>query len=262
MQAQPPQPTRRSSKLLLRLAKWILGLFLGTALLLVVIGVVIHEPRPEGEETPKAEDLARSMERAANVEAWKTQTHAVAFTFAGVHHYLWDRQRGFVRVRWDDREVLLRTSDQTGTAYRGGTEVEGAEREALLREAYGYFINDSFWLNPLAKLFDDGVVRETVGLEGGNTGLLVTYDQGGLTPGDAYLWILGPDGLPRSWKMWVEVLPVGGIEASWDGWKTLATGAKVSTLHEAGPIELRLSDVRGASELSKLESGRPFALLE
>ena len=92
---------------------------------------------------------------------------------------------------------------------------------------------------------------------------MVSYASGGLTPGDAYVWIVGPDGRPRSWKMWVSIIPIGGVEVSWDGWRELATGAWISTAHH-GPLglTLELGDVRGAETLEALVDGPdPFSPL-
>jgi hypothetical protein len=101
-----------------------------------------------------------------------------------------------------------------------------------------------------------------VRLDDGTRGLLVSYASGGVTPGDAYLWIVGDDGLPRAWKMWVTVIPIGGVQASWERWITLSTGARVATRHAMGPITLELTDVEGASTLGELEPGDdPFAAL-
>jgi len=182
-----------------------------------------------------------------------------------MHAHLWDRQRGYARVRWGDDEVLLRLGDRSGRAVHDGEVLRGEEARALLEGAYARFINDSFWLNPLVKLFDDGVRRETVALREGGTGLLVTYTQGGLTPGDSYLWLVGDDDLPRAVRMWVSVVPIGGFYVPWEGWESLSTGARVATVHP-GPMNawtLRLTDVAGAPTLEALVGPEdPFAPLE
>ncbi len=57
---------------------------------------------------------------------------------------------------------------------------------------------------------------------------------------------------PTAWRMWVHVIPIVGLAASWEQWATLSTGAKVSTLHRIGPVTMQLTDVAGAATLSEL----------
>jgi hypothetical protein len=122
-----------------------------------------------------------------------------------------------------------------------------------LRTAYAYWINDSFWLNPVVKLFDPGVERSLVELDDGRNALLVSYTSGGVTPGDAYLWIPGPGDLPEAWRMWVQIIPIGGIETTWEGWTELSTGAKISTQHRGwGRLMTFITDVQGAETLEAL----------
>jgi len=124
------------------------------------------------------------------------------------------------------------------------------------------WINDSFWLNPVAKLFDPGTQRRLVALPGDEEGLLITYRSGGATPGDSYLWLVGADDLPHAWRMWVSILPLGGIKASWEDWLTLGTGARVATRHRLWGFTLELQEVAGACTLAELEPGPdPFAAL-
>ncbi len=235
------------------------GLLVGA----LALGLVLaSSPRPSASPSAEADALAQAIERAVRVDAW-ARTGAVRFSFAGQRTYLWDRARSLVRVRQGDDEVLLRGS--WGRVWEGGREVRGAAARARTASAYAGFLNDSFWLNPLAKLFDAGTTRALVALPGGARGLLVTHASGGVTPGDSYLWELpaaGRGDTPIAWRMWVTVLPVGGLRASWERFVTLSTGARVATRHRAGPVTLTLDDVAGAATLRELEPGAdPFARL-
>jgi hypothetical protein len=217
---------------------------------------------PATEEGPAAAALAERVEAAVDLAAWQ-RTGAVAWTFAGIHEHLWDRRRKLARVVGGSRRVLLRLGDQSGRAWRDGEELEGEARDRALRWAWEQWCNDSFWLNPLAKLRDEGVTLSRCELGEGREGLLVRYASGGVSPGDAYLWTVNPEGLPESWKMWVGLIPVPGVDATWEGWTTLATGARVATQHRLIlGVPLNLSQVEGATTLSDLEPGPdPFALL-
>lgn len=198
--------------------------------------------------------MAHRVERAVNAEAW-ARTGAVRFTFRGKNAWLWDRFGSRVRLKTGDLEVLLRTTDRGGVAFEGGRPLAGEALADVLADTWKSFCNDTFWLNPLVKLFDAGTRRALVPLPEGGTGLLVEYGAGGVTPGDAYLWHLGPDDRPVAWQMWVKIIPVGGLRMSWGGWQTLETGAVVSTLHTGSVMDLALTDVAGAAHLDLLEAG-------
>jgi hypothetical protein len=226
---------------------------------LFVAGWLANEPRPVGAPGEAADALARKIEEKVGKEAWD-RTGAVWWSFGDRYVHLWDRSRSFARVRWKDVEVLLDLSTRKGLATKAGGRVEGAEGDELVAHAYQRWINDSFWLNPLVKLFDEGTTRALVKGEDGRDALLVTYSSGGSTPGDAYLWILGDDGLPEAWKMWVGILPIGGLELTWERWIELPHGARISTLHE-GVFTLEMKDVQAAPSVTAVEAEDPFAPL-
>ncbi len=247
--------------------RWLRRVGLGALLLLLALlgaALALNRSRPRGRAGPEADALARRLERAVDVEAW-ARTGAVTWRLPGRYGHLWDRRRGFSEVRWQDGgvevQVLLDVHGRRGLAFEDGREVAGEGARARLTTAHQRWINDAFWLNPLAKLFDEGTRRELVTLDDGGHGLLVTYSAGGLTPGDAYLWLPGEGDLPRAWRLWVSIIPVGGVEFSWEGWVQLPTGARLSTRH-AGPLSFGLEDVRGAARLEDLTGGQdPFSPL-
>ena len=231
------------------------------ALALFALVTLYSETKPTGKAGPEADALARRMVDWTNPAGW-ANTGAVRWDFAGRFKHLWDRQRGYSKVVWGPYEVIFDLATQKGVARSDGVVVEPKRAAQLIETAYGRWINDSFWLNPFSSFFDTNVRREIVDLEDGGRGLLITYGAGGLTPGDSYLWTADESGRPRAWKMWVSIIPIGGLEVSWDDWLTLPTGAKISTVHH-GPIDLLMKDVAGAPTLEALLEGAPdpFAAL-
>lgn len=242
-----------------KILKWV-GLILGLLISsIVILGFLLHEKKPEGTQSTDADALARKMMTAINKAAWDT-TNIVQWTFRGKHDYLWDRQRNLVKIEWKNVRVLLNTETVTGKIYWNGVERSGKQAEKLMRKAWSYFCNDSFWLNAPAKVFDPGTVRSLVNLNDGREGLMVVYKSGGVTPGDSYIWILDESGLPLSYKMWVKILPVGGLEITWEDWMILPTGAKIATTHNGKLTGFSIKNIKGAADLATLGLAQdPFA---
>ncbi|RMG75807.1 MAG: hypothetical protein D6722_00325, partial [Bacteroidetes bacterium] len=233
--------------------------FVSLGLILGAIAWYLHEPRPSGQSGPEADALARRMMAAVDCAAWDSLP-AVAWTFAGQHDHLWDKERHLARVQWGTNEVLLDINAKTGIARVEGQEVTGEQKASLIDQAWKFWVNDAFWLNPVCKAFDPGTSRSLVPQPEGDAALMVSYSSGGATPGDAYLWHLGPDDRPEAWQMWVSVIPTGGMRSSWDNWQQLPGGAWVATSHEMG-VTLALTDVRGGTLAELSPEGDPFATL-
>lgn len=239
--------------------RWLLRLFvllLVVVVGLVITGLVLHEDPPKGESGPFATLLAKRMLNTVQPEKW-ARTGAVKWNFANRRQHVWDRNRKLSRVIWDEHEVLLDLTTKKGIARTNGSEVKGAQAEKLFAKAYEIFINDSFWLNPFPKFLDEGVKLERVELDGGWEALLVTFPSGGVTPGDKYLWFHDGRYRPSRVKMWVSLLPIGGVEVTWERYQTLQTGAEVATKHDwFRPFEL--TDVAGAPSIDGLMTPDPF----
>ena len=217
------------------------GKIFGIILAILVLVVAFfyyknNEVLPKGIVGKEADVLARKMLSSLNTEAYE-QTEHIAWSFRGTHHYEWDKAANKVKVAWDDTVVFLDTKTPSNSKVLAAKEATDSMR--LIQTAFDYFNNDSFWLVAPYKVFDEGVTRSVVKHEGKDA-LLVTYTSGGSTPGDSYLWILDATGRPKSYKMWVGIIPVGGIEASWDAWTTTSTGAVLPTHHNIELFGMKL----------------------
>jgi hypothetical protein len=246
-----------------RRRRWPLVLAIFIGLPLVGVGALmlgLRHPLPPATFGPDGDALAHAVEASVDAAAW-TNTGAVRWTVMGRHH-LWDRLRRLARVSWRKNRVLLDLTTLDGRAFHDGKEVDGEEKKPLLDRAYKLFVNDMFWLNPLTKLFDEGTERARLEVDGAPA-LLIRYASGGVTPGDRYLYLLGPDGRPRAWRVWVKILPVPGLEFSWEAWTRLSTGAWISTRHRIGPLEpVKIEDALAAHSVAELEPGPdPFAAI-
>ncbi|RNC89971.1 MAG: hypothetical protein ED555_11050 [Allomuricauda sp.] len=233
--------------------KRILKIF-GVLVLLLIVGGFIyawakHEPLPDGTKGNEADLLGQQMLTALNNNAYQN-TRYFEWSFSnGATHYVWDKELGTCLVQRKDVEVNLNLNRPLkSSVVKNGTYLRGVEKEKAIESALDSFNNDSFWLVAPYKIFDQGTERRLVNLDKGEKGLLVTYTQGGSTPGDSYLWLLNDNGFPYAFKMWVSILPVGGIEASWDNWLITESGTYLPKSHKMGPFDFSMGLVKAYHE--------------
>ena len=217
------------------------GLFLIVVIALTIFYFKNNESLPKGKQGIEADALANKMLNALNYEAYKN-TRFVEWSFRGKHFYKWDKQQNIVEVSWDTNKVILYTKElQNSKVYIDDSLVDNPE---ILQKAIDYFNNDSFWLVAPYKVFEEGIERRIVKYEDKDA-LLITYTTGGSTPGDSYLWVLDDTGKPVKYKMWVSIIPTGGMEATWYDWITTESGALLPTKHEMSIGTLNMGTVKG-----------------
>ncbi|NIJ45235.1 hypothetical protein FHR24_001674 [Wenyingzhuangia heitensis] len=212
---------------------------------LFMIGIINNESLPKGEKGDRAELLATRMLTALNKNAYDNIT-LLEWSFIGGHDYKWYKKEDKVEVAWADNKVILFTKQpKKSKVYVDGKEVNAPE---LIKKAIKYFNNDSFWLVAPYKVKDSGAERSIVKHNGKNS-LLVTYTSGGSTPGDSYLWILDDNFIPISFKMWVTIIPIGGLKTTWEDWITTKAGCKLPTNHTLKLIgmDIHMGDVKASN---------------
>ena len=199
----------------------IIGLLITVTILATVLYCFAkNESLPSGTPGKEAEELAEKMMSAINKRAFD-HTEILEWSFKGKHHYVWKKQQGLVDVSWDSISVTVNLNDYSKSI---GTSSE------LIETAINFFNNDSFWLIAPYKVFDDGVERSIVKVNNKDA-LLIKYTSGGTTPGDSYLWILDENYVPVSFKMWTQIIPIGGVSATWNDFITSVSGIKLPTSH-------------------------------
>ena len=208
----------------------IIGLLITVSIVAVGIYYIVNnEALPKGVQGKEAEELAEKMMSAINKRAFDS-TEILEWSFRGKHHYVWKKQQGLVDVSWDSISVTVNLNDYSKSI---GTSSE------LIETAINFFNNDSFWLIAPYKVFDDGVERSIVKVDNKDA-LLIKYTSGGTTPGDSYLWILDENYMPVSFKMWTQIIPIGGVSATWNDFITADSGIKLPTSHTLSLLGMKI----------------------
>ncbi len=203
-----------------------------------------NEDLPTGTQGTAADQLANRMLDALDHDAFLA-TDYIEFTFKKRHHFKWNRVENTCEVYWKNIKVNLDLNDRKNSeVFVSETPYTGEDIHEYIQKAEKLFNNDTFWLVAPYKVFDDGVERRLVKTENGKEALLVTYTSGGTTPGDSYLWHLDSNGKPTSYQMWVDILPIDGLEASWSDWTTTSTGAQLPTFHKFLFLGLEIEDLK------------------
>lgn len=89
--------------------------------------------------------------------------------------------------------------------------------------------------------------------------LMITFASGGSTPGDSYVWFVDKNYMPTAWRMWVSIIPVDGLETTWEDWKTFVNNLKIATSRK-GLIDLKLENIKIGQSVEEINNGiNPFA---
>jgi len=208
---------------------------LPATVLVLTLSLALAPTLPAAAEQGTADEraaavAARAMEALGGEEAW-AKTRYLSFGFAGRRWHWWDRATGRHRVEGTDQEgarwvVLHDLDSREGEAWIGGEKAAGEQAAELLENAYGAWVNDTYWLLVPYKLRDPGVTlaydREAT-LDGKTYDVLaLSFAHVGLTPGDRYWVYIDRDtGLMDRWEYVLEHQPPDAEPTAWrwEGWQ-------------------------------------------
>lgn len=216
---------------------------LPTLLLFTFLYFKYNEELPTGTQGQAADVLATKMLNVLNHDAYNA-TDYIEFTFKKRHHYKWNKANNTCEVYWKNIKVDLDlVNHDESKVFINDVEYNQEDTHDYIHKAENYFNNDTFWLVAPYKVFDEGVERRLVKTEDNKDALLVTYTSGGTTPGDSYLWHFDDNGKPNSFQMWVDILPIDGLEATWSDWTTTETEAQLPIFHKLLFLGLEIDDL-------------------
>jgi len=155
-------------KILKKIGKILLGLLLSLVIIFSVVYFLYNEKLPKAEMSVEADLLAQKMLKAVHHDSYE-KTQYIEWSFAGRHHYKWNKQRKLVEVKWDDKIVQLNLQSPDSSSVKvSNSEVSGSARSEIIEQAIAHFNNDSFWLVAPHKVFDPGTERGVVALANGD----------------------------------------------------------------------------------------------
>ena len=220
------------SKLIFKTAAILIGI---AAVLFLAIYFKYNTTLPVGVTGEKAERLALNISNSIGAEAYQ-KTDFISWE-VGAYSYQWDKKNSTVAVKWNNNHVLYHQNEPQQSIIIHPKNTSNQIKKELIAKAESKFNNDSFWLVAPFKFFDEGVVRTYIeATENENASLLITYKTGGTTPGDSYQWFFDDNFVPTKFKMWVQIIPIGGLPATWADWKAMSSGFKLS--HEKKLLNL------------------------
>lgn len=223
-------------KKLLKRALAAIGIFILAGLLYIAI---VSDASPKVIPSQNAEEIALKMQEALNVKAWDTLKTITWKSRQGIT-YVWNKPSNTAKISWGDTVVDIMLDKVDGTVVKNGKPVID---KSAIDHAWKSWCNDSFWMFAHYKVFDKGTSRSLVPVEPGKIGLLISYESGGVTPGDKYLWILDKNYIPIGFKMWVKIIPIGGTYATWENWTKLSNGLMIAPKHKLKVFEFEFTDI-------------------
>ncbi len=154
-----------------------------------------------------------------------------------IAQHRWNLAAGTDAVKWKDKQG----KDHDVTANLTNPAKEGEEKEA-----FGRWVNDSYWLLAPLKIRDQGVKVEAGGpkdLNGASVETInLSFENVGLTPTDRYVIYIDPQTkMPKAW----DYIPQSGtgMQATWEKFQNFS-GLNLATEHNFNGKSIKLTEIK------------------
>ncbi|HEV2063949.1 MAG TPA: hypothetical protein VGS00_05315 [Thermoanaerobaculia bacterium] len=174
---------------------------------------------------------------------------------AASRSHAWDRYTGDYRVSGTDKTgapftAYFNVNTRNGKVFVSRKLAEGEQQAAMLKSAYGMFINDTYWLLAPWKIFDPGVHLAYEGEKPGPGGstcdvLKLSFDEVGLTPKDMYwLYVTRDTHEMIQWQYVLKGASDPPTTAEWKDWRSFG-GIQLATEKPmmGRPVMIRFENV-------------------
>ncbi len=193
----------------------------------------------------KEDVIQKVWDGAGGKKTWEDSRY-LTFTFAPQRDgktlikrtHLWDRYTGNYRFEGttaanESLLVLFNVNTRKGKSFINGEPLADSLNNVQVTKAYGYYINDAYWLIAPLKLQDPGVnvnLEDEEDVDGTLCPVLhLTFNNVGLTSGDQYWLYVNPEnGQIKRWKFLLEGQKEPGI-FNWTDYKDLGGGLNLAT---------------------------------
>jgi hypothetical protein len=160
-------------------------------------------------------------------------------------HHRWQIKTGDYQIKTktkDGKELLIdfNINSKEGMVKIDGKEIE--DKDDYLKNAYAWYINDSYWLIMPMKLRDKGVILAKEKMKDDLYCIKMTFENVGLTPGDQY-WIYADKmGEIKRWSFKLE----GGKEGdfTWEGYEDVGNGVKLAKIKNTKMMSIEFKNVK------------------
>lgn len=240
---------------------------IGIRPILALTGLALAFVSPLGaapQSDPQAVAVGRAMIQAmGGPSAWE-KARFFRFDFVVVKEgkkiasfsHWWDRYDGRYRVEgttpagvsW---KAYFNVNTRQGEYFVNGVRAQGPDEAKGLEEAYGRFINDTYWLLAPWKIFDPGVTLHDGGQVQDANGracdeIRLTFDSVGLTPKDVY-W-MDVDRETHRMTQWKYVLNGANDPQTVAAWKDWAAYGPIQLSPVKAlmgrPVEIRFENLK------------------
>src|SRR5680860_1123297 len=90
-------------------------------------------PNSSDTKPETADEVAHAIEKAIHKQDWD-QTKWVHWIFPGPREHLWDQERGFAEIKWNNYRAVINLNSKEGRVYENDQLIDGTKKDSLMQK--------------------------------------------------------------------------------------------------------------------------------